>query len=644
MRYQPHVDGLRTLAVVPVVLFHLNHAYMPGGYAGVDIFFVISGYLITSILWRDMLVGEYSLLEFYKRRILRILPALSVVLLAVVLLASAVQLTHERMASGQSAMAAALFVSNIFFWQDAGYFSAPAEMQPLLHTWSLAVEEQFYIFFPPLLYILARHFRHRVMALIAGLSLVSLVLCVVMTLRHQPAAFYLLPFRAWELGIGALLALAVARGQMPGAARSWPGLVGLALILAAFVLFDHTSAFPGWLALFPCLGAALLIGLGDRGVTGRLLAAAPMVWIGKVSYSFYLWHWPVIVFWKLQTGPEITLSEASGLFVVALGLASVSTRWIEAPFRAKGFHAIAPARVILSGVGVLVVLTAIGLLLARDVLALRPVPSAVASLAQVADYRAHPDYDGQYRKGTCMIGQSEARFEAYDKAICAITDPDLPTVLLIGDSHAAQYWRALQDAFPGINVIQATASGCRPLREAPGARFCTDLRSWFFDNWLDATRPAAILLAARWQEDELNRVQPTLDWLSSKTDRLAVIGPIVEYEGALPQLLARARWQEKGFDSAVHRTPGKAALDAQMRHQTEAAGAIYLSVLDRLCPPEDAGDCQVLAADDTPIQFDYGHLTLTGARTLVLQMRAELAPVMTGITVKADISTEADQH
>ena len=644
MRYQPHVDGLRTLAVVPVVLFHLHHAYVPGGYVGVDIFFVISGYLITSILWRDMLAGEYSLLEFYKRRILRILPALTVVLLAVVLLASAVQLAHERAATGQSALAAVLFVSNIFFWQDAGYFSAPAETQPLLHTWSLAVEEQFYILFPPLLYIVARQYQHRVMALIAALSLLSLVFCVVMTLRHQPSAFYLLPFRAWELGIGALLALAVARGPLPSAARRWPGLAGLALILAAFVLLDRTSGFPGWMALLPCVGAALLIGWGDRGVTGLLLASAPMVWIGKLSYSLYLWHWPVIVFWKLQTGPEITPLEASALFVVALGLSWVSTRWVEAPFRANGFRAITPVRVVLSGSGVLVALAAISLLLERDVLALRPVPPAVASLADVADYRAHPDYDRQFRKGTCMIGQSEARFEAYDKATCATPATDRPTVLLIGDSHAAHYWRALQDAFPWVEVIQATASGCRPLREAPGSRYCTDLRRWFFDNWLDETRPAAIVLAARWQEDELDRVQPTLDWLKSKTDRLAVIGPIVEYEGALPQLLARARWQETGFDAAAHHTPGKAALDAQMRHRTAAAGATYLSVLDWLCRPEDAGDCQVLAADGTPMQFDYGHLTLTGAHELVWQMRAELAPVMTGIAVQADISTEADQR
>lgn len=498
-----------------------------------------------------------------------------------------------------------------------------------MHTWSLAVEEQFYIVFPPLLYLLFRYASRFILPFLIVLSLISFALCVALTIRHQPTAFYLLPFRAWELGIGALLALSLARRPLPYRGRSWPAFIGLLLILIACFALTKETLFPGWVALVPCAGAALIIGWGQNGLVGRFLSWAPIVWIGKISYSFYLWHWPIIVFWKLQTGPDLSILEAVCLFSAAMVLAWISTALIEAPFRSGKIRSVAAPKTVYTGGAVLLGFALLGALIARDLLVLRTPPPAVMALAQVADYTEGSDYTVQFRKGTCMIGQSEISFSAYDKATCAAYDPDRTNVLLIGDSHAAHYWHALQDRFPLANIIQATASGCRPLIEADGATRCTDMRTWFFDTWLDQNRPDAIILAGRWSEDEMPYVGPTLSRLAEKTDRIGLIGPIVEYDADLPLLLARAEWQFKELDGTEFRTAGKTALDADMRVATETAGATYISVLKTLCPEPD-GTCKTKTAQGAPIQFDYGHLTLRGASELIADMQAQFAPLLMG--------------
>lgn len=627
MRYQPHIDGLRAFAVVPVVLFHIDHAWMPGGYVGVDVFFVISGFLITSILWRDMINQKYSLLQFYQRRVLRILPALTVLLLAVVLTSATIHLSHERETTGQSAIAAALFLSNVFFWQDSGYFSTPAETQPLLHTWSLAVEEQFYILFPPLLYFLFVRARRYVLTVILSLSALSLIACVLMSIRHQPTAFYLLPFRAWELGVGAALALIMASSKLPSATKTWPALVGLLLIVSPCVLYDSETLFPGWLALLPCAGAALVIGWGQNGVAKQFVSYAPFVWIGKISFSFYLWHWPIIVFWKLLMGPEISLSQGALLFFASMLLAWLSTRFVEMPFRSNAMRKASPGKAVLSGVSALVGIAGVALLVGREALVLRPVPPAAAALAEVANYVDSDERTRQFRKGVCMIGQSEVHFMAYDKDTCASFDPDRPNILLIGDSHAAQYWRAIQDVFPDANIIQATASGCRPLVDTSGAKRCTDLRSWFYDTWLEQHRPAGIILAARWRENELVYMQKTLKKLRPKTDRVIVIGPIAEYTSAVPQLLARAVWNGRDFESNHYRIPGKHELNNDLRAAAEANDAHYVDVLDALCPDE-SNACKTRMPDGSPMQFDYGHLTYPGALQLLSMMISEFSDAL----------------
>ncbi|SFJ24072.1 acyltransferase family protein [Albimonas pacifica] len=646
MRHRPHVDGLRALAVVPVVAFHLGSPLAPGGYVGVDVFFVISGYLITAILLEDLDRGRWSPLDFYKRRILRILPALSAVLLAVFVLSGLLFLPSERAAAGVSIAAAAGFLANLHFWSGTGYFSAPAETQPLLHVWSLAVEEQFYIVFPPLLFLMATHARRHLARLLAGLCALSFAACVVLTWLHPPTAFYLPPARAWELGAGALLAVmqrggsgagllprrppslrpSLRPGAPSGAGGAGPAalaLLGLALVAAPMALLDRDSAFPGWVAAAPALGATLLIGWGAAGPAGRLLSWGPLVALGQVSYGLYLWHWPLIVFWKAHAGPQLSGREALALGLASLALGALSTRLVERPFRTPRARRQPAGRVAALGGLTLAALAGLGGLAAQNLVPLRAFPEEVMRIAATIDYRERPEYDAQFRSGRCLIGKAEASFAAFDADDCARPVPGAYNVLLIGDSHAAQFWGPLVEAFPEANVMQATSAGCRVLLGLPRATRCAGLRAWLFERFLPETKVDRVLIGGRWMAEEMAYVPETLERLQSLAGSVAVIGPTVEYLGPFPSLLARSRLRGEPFDDRAHRVPGRDAVDAQMKAAAEAAGATYIDVLEVEC---GAGACRLFAPDGEPMQFDYGHLTFSGARAVVEARREAFIP------------------
>ncbi|MBV7408252.1 acyltransferase family protein [Maritimibacter sp. DP1N21-5] len=615
MKYRPHIDGLRAIAVLPVVAFHLGIPLFSGGYVGVDVFFVISGFLITTILLEDIEFGRYSLLEFYKRRMLRILPALSVVLIVTLVASSFLFFESERIETGKSIVAAATFTANFFFWNDAGYFTAPAETKPLLHTWSLAVEEQFYIFFPPLLFVIMKFVRGYLLQVVTALIILSLLGCIFLTTRQQPTAFYLLPPRAWELGLGAILAIMVRQGR-PRTLVSLRvlGPLGLAFTLAPMFLLDSSSAFPGWNAMAPVVGAALLIGWGGDGAIGWILSSRPFVEVGRISYSLYLWHWPLIVFWRAFSGDDLSATETFALLISSCALGALSTYFVERPFRSGRARAWSAPRVTLGGGATLAILAALGVSAAANMTDWRTFPNEVQRIAATADYRSWPDYAAQFRTGSCLIGQADGTFDSFDQEQCIKFDPDRQNVLLIGDSHAAQYWGALKEAMPGANVMQATASGCRALIGAKGAERCTDLRDWVFSEYLPSRRVDMVILGGRWEEAELEYVMPTLEALKQLADRVVVVGPTVEYEGVLPELLARSRLTGEAFDFDALKTPGRDQLNGMMRQLATAAGVSYVDVYGTIC---DDSACRLFAPDEVLMQFDYGHLTLSGARYVI---------------------------
>jgi peptidoglycan/LPS O-acetylase OafA/YrhL len=339
MRYRSDIDGLRAVAVVPVVLFHAGLKPFSGGFVGVDVFFVISGYLITSLVVGEIQQGRFSIIRFYERRIRRIFPALFAVLICSSIAAWRLMLPQQFENFANSVFATALFVSNILFWKEGGggYFAAAATQQPLLHTWSLAVEEQFYILFPPFLFIVHRWLKDRWVDWLAPLALISFAISVWGVDQRPTAAFYLAPARAWELLLGSLLAVQAIPELKSRIWRELGGLFGLGLIAWSVFALTRESPFPGVNALFPAVGAALVIysATSSETIVSRLLAIPPLVFVGLISYSLYLWHWPLLVFAKFAQVTALTSWQTAAVVGLSFVMAIFSWRFVELPFRRR---------------------------------------------------------------------------------------------------------------------------------------------------------------------------------------------------------------------------------------------------------------------------------------------------------------------
>lgn len=334
--YRPDIDGLRAIAVLAVVIFHAFPSSIQGGFVGVDIFFVISGYLISKHIWEELVAGTFSIKTFYARRVRRIFPALSVVLLASLLIGWLMLTPGEYEQLGKHVVAGVMFVSNIVFWKEAGYFDNAADTKPLLHLWSLGIEEQFYIVWPLFLTLFWRYSRHLSRAFIAVLC-GSLAYSLMIVNHDSVADFYSPLTRFWELALGAGLAHLTSRKLMLHTVNrpviSW---IGLLLILIALIVVNRDVAFPGAWALLPTLGAACLIYAGERAWPNRHILSHPfMVWFGLISYPLYLWHWPLLSYARIIESGTPSIKLRLFLLLVSIVLAWLTYRLIERPIRSR---------------------------------------------------------------------------------------------------------------------------------------------------------------------------------------------------------------------------------------------------------------------------------------------------------------------
>ena len=339
--YRPDIDGLRALAVWAVVFFHAFPARMSGGFIGVDIFFVISGYLISGIIFKELAAGEFSFFHFYSRRVRRIFPALLLVLLAACIAGWVVLLADEYALLGKHVAAGAGFIQNLVLWAESGYFDQAADLKPLLHLWSLGVEEQFYIFWPVILWVLVKQ-RLSIFAALLVLAAISFALCIALTFTNQTAAFYSPLTRFWEFLLGAWLAWRAINyplqpdDGMQESIKNWLSILGLVFIAAALMVLDKTSHFPGAWALLPAVGASLIIYAGPQAVVNRfLLANRVMVLGGLISYPLYLWHWPLLSFGRILENQGLGAWVRVALVLLALALSWVTYALIERPIRLR---------------------------------------------------------------------------------------------------------------------------------------------------------------------------------------------------------------------------------------------------------------------------------------------------------------------
>lgn len=497
--YRKEIDGLRALAVIPVILFHAGFSWVRGGYVGVDVFFVISGYLITSIILADQKAGIFTIGQFYERRARRILPALFVVMLASLvpswLWMSAEQLTEFA----RSLSAVSLFSSNVLFWRESGYFAPVVEQKPLLHTWSLAVEEQYYVIFPLLILFLWSLGRRRLMGVIAGGALLSLVLSEYIWRAHPAANFYLTPTRAWELLTGALIAFVCF--DKPLSERVGPAvnqslaLLGLALVLLAVFAYDDTTPFPSLYALVPVLGTALIIAFAHQGtLVGGLLGRRALVGIGLISYSAYLWHQPLFAFARIRSLNEPPAYAYVALIAAAVVMAYFTWRYVEVPLRNR--RNFSRRQIFSFGAGVSACLVAVGMIGALGAgFADRMPAAAKAWLAFKTPY---------LERRTGCYSDTELYIAPAD--YCVLGDKDrAPSLMLWGDSHAESLVTALGDTSErlGLSALQATYEACPPTLDvyrvdAGADHLCRQFNNDAFEFLKSSRDIRTVILLGRW--------------------------------------------------------------------------------------------------------------------------------------------------
>lgn len=492
--YRADIDGLRAIAVLAVVFYHAGLNYFSGGYIGVDVFFVISGFLITGIIVRELREGKFTLLGFYERRIRRIFPAVFTLILFVIIASALLYSASDYSSISRSAIATTLFSSNMLFWRESGYFEAPSTLKPLLHTWSLAVEEQYYIFFPLLMLWIAKFYKSKFRTVIFVLLLASFALNIYGTYQYASAAFYFMPLRAWELFIGSILALWEPRTAVKTGTRNFLSLVGLGAIFVSIFIYSDETIFPGWAAILPVLGSAFVIygGMDTQTYIRKLLGAAPLVFIGKISYSLYLWHWPLLVMGKYYLIREPTTLDVLYWLLITFTISILSWKFIETPFRASerwttnktyGF-----------GIGAIVITGLIsGIIYINE-----GFPQRFPSIQTESN-----DDPERVRWGQCITEHKKE--PPAEVSLCTIGSENAqPEFLLWGDSHSRAVAPAVNNSASafGVTGYYSAMPGCPPLlgidRQDQFLGSCSTYNDMLIEFLQEHPEIKTVILAGRW--------------------------------------------------------------------------------------------------------------------------------------------------
>ena len=651
LAYRPDIDGLRAIAVLAVIIFHARLGLFPGGFVGVDVFFVISGYLIASIILKEEEKDSFSLARFYERRIRRIFPALFVVILFCAGMGALLLTPTDYLAFGRSAFAAMAFWSNFYFTRQGGYFAPAAETQPLLHTWSLGVEEQFYLLAPFILLLLSRGLRRWRAPIFWSLFVASLGVSAWGVHTEARWAFFLPHSRAFELMCGVALAMGLVPRASSARANEALAALGLALIAVAVVFYSAATPFPGFAALVPAVGAALLIHSSTsltQTAVARALSFAPVVYIGKISYSLYLWHWPLLAFAEYEFGHALQGWHRVLLLGAAFALSALSYRYVEQPARRAG-PPLTRRLVFIGGAAAIVLTAALSQIIVKG----RGLPGRlspeVAELARATPTRViHGGLcgfqaDGQDRRtrGECFVGDQSA---------------PSPRFALWGDSHAATVSpviaRLATEA--GVKGYNVGRGGCPPLlgleKESSVFRRClagpreieriianpdvTEIV--FIGRWglyaegvpsqnEAATRPRRFVE----RDDAANRaafarvLRATVEKVRAAGKRVVIVGPVPEFDVNVPAAFIKGAMRGKRDDIVMART------DFDERQRGVLPVLAELSRMDgvRVVYPHeqlcDANVCRATAGGRA-LYVDDDHLSPDGARLLEPALRSAL--------------------
>ena len=607
MKYRPEIDGLRTIAVLPVILFH-SGLVACGGYVGVDIFFVISGFLITTNIVREIQDGSFTVVRFYERRARRIMPALLLVLISCSVAALLISDKPALASFGQTLTWVTAFAGNIYFWKTASYFNTSSDLNPLLHTWSLAVEEQYYLIIPLLLMATWKRLPKFASALLVFLAVASFSLAVWGSTHAATANFYLLPSRFWELLAGSFAALWRLRSPSNASRilRNLLSIGGLILIAYALYSFDENTPFPGVYALAPVLGAALIILFGEQGtLIGRFLSSRPMVLIGKISYSAYLLHQPLFAFARQamveRPGPLAMI----GLSLLSLILAYLSWRFVESPFRTRRVSRRGIFSITVAGILACLLAGKIAILRA-DSIQLTPLEERMSAFAATRIPSWH----------VCFLDSSSQPPSEFHPE-CRAGEKEPVKILVWGDSHAA----ALAAGFApnGTRIIQYTADSCPPIYGdiSPNAKYCWQINQYVMSD-IGRVKPEIVVLDGYWGKymSKTGGLLKTVELIhehSSKT-RIIVVGESPLWQVALPEYLAKLQIELTGEAMLPNALLDRTRRLDRVLEAKAGPDVTFVSALDVLCKQ---GSCLVvtkaLNGQYQPTALDYGHLSQAAA-------------------------------
>jgi hypothetical protein len=502
-----------------------------------------------------------------------------------------------------------------------------------LHTWSLAVEEQFYILFPIFLVIVRRFFPKHLRISVIGIFLVSLIASALIVPYSSVTAFYMPYTRAWELLLGTMLSLGMFPRLRSRLTRNIATLTGIGMIAFCIDRFNLWTPFPGLTALVPCIGSALIIGTGESGssLVGAVLSWPPVVFIGLISYSLYLWHWPVIVLRDMgvfninemlpdRLAKLISASTYAQVLElsVSLLLGVFSWRFVERPFRSGPLRLGGLRLFALAGSVMLIFISYSTFVVLSSGLPSRFSPLAV----QLASHVETGNEDKLNRVGTCFL-TLEQPFSDYKQDVCLHRDEGKKSYLLLGDSHSAVLWRPLSTLLPDVNIMQASCGGFRPFVHIKADRQCTEMFDYIFQSYLPAHPVQELLLEGEWRPGDVGALAETLDWARQHQVPVILLGPVPEYDAPLPRLLAYSVTWKKPDLASQHLLPNIAALDAQLQNLAATTWHVhYISLYQAICNREG---CTEYAdkARTVPLMVDSHHLSSAGSSLIVRRLIAQ---------------------
>jgi peptidoglycan/LPS O-acetylase OafA/YrhL len=656
INHRADIDGLRGIAVLAVVLYHAGVPFLAGGYVGVDVFFVISGYLISAHIYRDRSQNNFSLRSFYERRAKRILPALLVVVSAFACLGVVLLAPRELEVLCVQSITALTSSSNLFFWLRTNYFAPHAELKPMLMTWSLGVEEQFYIVFPLLVGWVWNRGRRFLLLSLGALSVLTLLISIYQSFAYPTAAFFLLTSRWWELGFGTILGIHEAGlvDEKRKAVRGWRtellGAAGLAGVLAGAFLYDGATRFPGAAALLPVVASLMLLSAKNSWVNRTLLSTKSLVAIGLISYSLYLWHWPILSFAQFCSGDALPPVQKACLVALAVALATLSYFFVEQPFRRMTRTPRTLYRY--AAVSALCSIPLCVLLFNKGWPARYPGAAAIEQQAHLPSIETCIAHDGQstaVRSGGCSPAQSDR------------------TLAILGDSHAASLNRYLQTALEskGWSVAEFTKSSCPPLGHvAPGSAEranCVAFSQNSLDQVVGDPNIKTVLLAGYWMtlfppfmehgrytaegqtaasltvEDSWRNLEAGLNEEAARLQAggkkivIVIDSPSLGFNPLLVTLsdaigprraLKRILWNGNDESvTAVPKMPGKTRMESRLRRVAARHDAEVVDLYAGLCVQST---CRY-ALNGQPLFEDPHHLTRLGAELAMRQSTASLA-------------------